>query len=375
MAPAVLLSGGFDSSAVAGVAAGIAHREGAGVPRAYTCRFHRHSSCDELEYSSAVCDLHGIEQVHVDCDDCWTLWDVPDFLPTLVEPLLEQFWGTADLAMAHAAADGRTSVMWGHGGDAVTFVGAAFVAGWVLRGRLADARRELRGQATVLGQSYARRVAAGVVFPLAPATLRDRVVRRISGLGGAPWLSPAMAARAQAPRPSSSGPDAWWYDLHAMLTDSGLGPVGGTTDRRERRLGVRLEAPFIDERVFDFSLRMAPDAHYRGGKMKMLFRDALGDDYPPIVRDRLGKASLEPLAHEGMRERRPGLVRALAQDSLIAQRGWVDEKAWCAGVDRYMGGDDSLRIGVWQGLTLELWLRSDGGRRPDAVPLSGESGD
>jgi hypothetical protein len=37
-------------------------------------------------------------------------------------------------------------------------------------------------------------------------------------------------------------------------------------------------------------------------------------------------------------------------------------------VERYLAGDDTLRIGVWQGLTLELWLRSEGGRRPGAVP-------
>ena len=360
----VLLSGGVDSSAVAGLAAVVGRERGTGV-RAWTSTFERTSGADEQRFADSVVALHGLEQVAVPGDEGWTLSDLERFLPWFHEPTADAFEPTHDALLQRALDDGVSALLWGHGGDSILSGSPRYLAGWAMRGRLRAVDRQLRARARVLGSSYGRRVAGEVVAPLLPEPVRRRLEPSAGSTADA-WRPDAVRRRLGAePRQAGhSGPDGWWYDLRDHLLAS-QSPFSGHLDRQERRWGLRFVAPLIDARILDFTLRLAPDAHYSNGRAKALLRRALADLLPPLVRDRPDKASMVALVHRGLREHRGGFVRALAQDSEVVARGWVLKAPWQEAIAAYLGGDDAGWHSLWPTLTVELWLRRAAGRIPE----------
>jgi asparagine synthase (glutamine-hydrolysing) len=360
----VLLSGGVDSSAVAGLAAVVGRERGDPV-RAWTSSFEHTPGADERRFSDSVVALHRLEQATVPGDGGWTFSDLERFLPWFHEPTADAFEPTHDALLQRALDEGVSALLWGHGGDSILSGSPRYLAGWALRGRLRAVDAQLRARAEVLGSSYWRRVAGEVVAPLLPEPVRRRL-EPTAGPGAETWR-PEAVARCLGPDRSAghSGPDGWWYDLREHLLVSSQSPFSGHLDRQVRRWGLRFVAPILDVRVVEFTLRLPPDAHYWDGRAKALLRRALADLLPPVVRDRADKASMVALVHRGLRERRAGFVRALAEDSELAARGWVLEAPWREAVAAYLGGDEARWHPLWPSLTVELWLRRAAGRIPE----------
>jgi asparagine synthase (glutamine-hydrolysing) len=363
---AVFLSGGLDSGAVAAVAGRVGQDRSADV-RLYSLVFDELVDLDERRYSEAVADATAFEHVLVPADELWTLAHLDAWLPYFSEP----FMGASDAAihalLGRAREAGARRVLFGHGGDHIATGSPRYLADWLVHGRLGGVLQEARAQAARGLGSVPRRLAAGALFPLAPEFVQ-RAGERRHGFPPREWIPPALGARHGADKPTQihTGPRAWWHDLRTGIAGFGQLPIAGY-DGMLRSFGLEHGNPFLDVRLAQLVLRVAPETLYRDGTTKRILRDALHDVLPPLVRDRPDKAVMTPLLHRGLRERRRSFVEALLTDAELERRGYVVGLAWREMVQRYLAGDDTLAAQCWISLTAELWLRVLEGRVPEGA--------
>jgi asparagine synthetase B (glutamine-hydrolysing) len=179
------------------------------------------------------------------------------------------------------------------------------------------------------------------------------------------WQPSHVSAHAPSPV-SSGGATAWWHDLRALIEKVADSAGSAHFDRLGRRFGLEIRQPFLDARLVNVVLRMPPDAFYRGGVTKWIFRSALHDVLPPLVRDRTDKGSFAPLSAYGLRHGRRRFVEALLIDSELERRGFVDARRWAGSIRRYLEHPEEPPYwAYWRSLTVEMWLRAKNGRLPD----------
>ncbi len=196
-----------------------------------------------------------------------------------------------DELYAAVAAAGARVVMDGFGGDYTLNPRGHFpVARLLATGRLADFMSELRARRRVTGVSWLRCVWREVVLPFAPETVR-RAIRRIRA--GEPLFDSedpiesgfareaAAWSEDNAPKSSVRDPGAVRMRLLERLQDQPY--LGGFLPGAH---GLVLTEPFHDKRVVELALAIPEDMHFRNGHDRRLARTALSDLLPPEFQTR-----------------------------------------------------------------------------------------
>jgi asparagine synthase (glutamine-hydrolysing) len=343
----VMLSGGIDSSAIAGAAQAMCVARGQEPVHSFTLAFPGRP-CDETVYSGTVIEKWGLKATRADAnpparDDLlrqsWQYSDVPAHPNSLV----------ADRLRAAAAAADVRALLTGFGGD-------DFFTGDVLP-------TELLREGKVI--AWARAIVSPLLSVRARAALRPvlgaRPVRR-------PWIQPAFAARASLEdrlrrRADLPFPTREQQNIHRGVTS--LVQILGDEmeERAASAAGVDQRCPFYDRRVAEFGLGLPSSQRSRGHAIKVVLRHALCDYLPPLVAARTSLADkaefsstyVEALEAVGGRQ---AFVRLRSEEA-----GWVDGR-----VVRQMY-DDMIRLyrrggnayiaftgPLWAVASLELWL-------------------
>lgn len=352
--PAVLLSGGLDSTTVAAHAARISTTP----VRAVSWRFLELTAADESEYAQAMMTAAGLDPVWVDGDGCWPLRDLArtDADPSL--PFANPYRELHAAAFAAAAAGGSRALLTGHFSDEM-YHG---VDAWWLRDCLAlgqwptaagGLRDEIRWCSRPDVWTPGLRRALGVLL-LGAGWERLRA-RRIPS-----WLTPHGRERLRpAPRPLRQA-------RHPEQAETLLAPFAlmgiAAEMRHAREHGIELRFPFRDRRLIEFALRLPAHHLARPGWRKRLVWLAGEGWLPDTVRLRRRRTDLEPLFARGI-ERGHGTVRGLLfGPGPQLWRRWVD-----AGLlERFLGtyggagrGDTGLpSLVFWRCVAAELWARS-----------------
>lgn len=362
--PAILLSGGLDSSSVAAVAA----RRAPGVLKAYTTRFPSFS-CDEGPYARlavATCGIEACEIPYVPASASVFLEEAVRYRDVPQEPT-----GLA-MALARRAAreDGRTAQLTGCGGDEWFFGSLYHLPDLIRRGDVRAFWEHLQGlrQLPGYGFSPALSLRIGLWFQLTPRMRRG--VKRV--LGREPqapdYISPSFARRTGlADRLHRSALDDCRSDFArvSLLADLEDGTFPWTLELDERSaaaLGVELRHPLYDRRLVEFGLGLPDDQRWRGARMKWIVREAMRGLLPPALGERYTKAEFsEPWVHAlealGGAERFAHLR--------IADAGWVDasraaalyaqmRRAFAAGDLEYA----RLATRLWSIAGVELWYQT-----------------
>lgn len=343
----VLLSGGIDSSAVAGVAESLRRTSGRSSVRAFTLTFPGRA-CDETSFSRAVIEKWSLQSTmrepvtperSVFTDAAARYLDVPPY-PNSV---------AADALRASAVAGGVDVLLTGAGGD--DFLAGIGRSPTVLlrRGRLLTWSRAMIG-------------------PRLPVRARD-ALRPL--LGARPprreWIRADFAARTGLddrlrPPPAVSLPTREQQEMHAIATS--LGQILGDEmeDRAAQASGIVQRHPFCDRRVAEFGLALPESERSAAGRTKILLKRALRDYLPEVVAAREDKAEfsstyLDALAAVGG-ERMFATMRA-------EEAGWVDGRVvremHARMLDLYRRGNESYIAyagPLWAVAAVELWLEA-----------------
>ena len=362
--PAVMLSGGFDSSAVAATARAL--REGRSLT-AYSVVFPGNPAVDESARIAAARDWIGLPAVEAAFADGSPLgaglefmrtWEVPSATPNLFIwlPLLRR-----------AAADGVDAMLDGEGGDELFGCAPYLVADALRAGRLPTALRTAR-RLPGMGDAPSPRLMRRALLrfglrPALPYRLHEPL-RRARGRSRVPdWLGDeARAARRIGDDPwawKRTRAPRWWAHLADALTD--FVDVLGAADqlRRESALaGVELRHPLRDPQLAELVLGLPPAPAFDPHLDRALARRALEGALPPeVLRD-----DTKPVFNSVLTSALEGRDRQALRALLAEPHPELARQVRAAAVAALLRGPSSASrprawaVDLWRLASLELWL-------------------
>ena len=360
-ATGVMLSGGLDSTSVAGVAAGLPGGDGL---RAYSAVFPDHPEVDESELIDLTARHLKIEGTRTVARARGALagalgyldeWRLPPPPPAhfVWQPLVER-----------AAAQGTTRLIDGEGGDELFGVAPYLLADRLRCGRVAGALRLSTGFPGTGDRARPRVVAHllrnyGVRGALPPWL--DR-----STLPAPDWLAPGPARllaqddptawkRAAAPR--------WWAQLSHMVA-TGPDAVGACDyfRRRAASAGAGAHHPLLDVDLVELVLGLPPELSFSPGLDRPLLRAAMHGRLPERVRLRSDKSVFNSFVNDCLTGPDLRAIQDLLGRRDAELRAHVDSPL----LDRLPAEpptDHRTRLAVWSGTvwrlaTAECWLRT-----------------
>jgi asparagine synthase (glutamine-hydrolysing) len=363
----VFLSGGLDSSAVAGVAQVLALERGELPPRAYSLLFPG-LAADETAYIDAVVDKWSLPSVRLDAHaatreemerEVARYRDLPMYPNgTVVQPLGRRAAAEVDVALT------------GLGGDE-WFGGSLLHTTDLLReGRVFAAFRQFRDDVALPGRELRHAdLLRIVVSPLLPGVVRN-VVRPVAG-GRRPthdWIRPEFARRVGLrdrlrPRPHGVWRTYAQRDIHFFVNHP-LQMIGDEMeDRAAAAAGLNQSHPLHDRRLAEFGFALPESQRWAGGEIKVVMRRALTSVLPPTVLHRHDKAQFSSTFVEALESLggRSFFARLLSDEA-----GWIDGAATQRMYDQmiglYSGGSGSyigLASALWNVAAVELLLKHE----------------
>ena len=371
--PACFLSGGTDSSTVAGLICELAQRPAATYSIGFEAQGYDEMSYARLAARQFGCDHH---EYYV------TPQDLVDGIALVATGYDQPFGNSSALPAYHCALrakeDGVTRLLAGDGGDELFGGNSRYamqrVFGWygrvpaALRGSLME---PFFGLPAVARTPLLKKGSGYITQAKVPLPDRLQMYNLLRRLGMADVLEPGFMAEVD-PDDVLRQQRAVWacaqadndldrmlaYDWRYTLAESDLPKVRRTT----QLAGIDVGFPLIDDRLLAFSVRLPTHYKLRGMKLRWFFKEALKGFLPDQIITKKKHGFGLPFGvwatqHDGL--------RALATDSLrsLTGRGLVRP----AFVDQLLTTHLPAHPGyygemVWILMMLEQWLR---GHAPD----------
>jgi len=365
----VILSGGLDSSIVAGLASrSVGPSQSL---RTYSAVFPG-APFDEGPKVRELAAAVGLDARAFHVHPQGTLRTALEYTERWLMPLLGQAAVLDTLIVAAAARGGCEVVLDGQTGDEVLGFSPYLLADRLRRGRLLSA--------LALIDAWPRRRAFGtqdrlhllVQFGLkgaAPYRL-GQLVRssRTRRAGGPEWMLSEHRRRVAelddmwAWKHVASGPRWWRYLADRLIYQPHRDQRLDYLQNRAVVAGVINESPIYDPDVIDYCLSLPPELAFDAAFTRPLAREAMRGILPEGVRLQREKANLTPFCFEaltGADER--GIDHLLMAEELelgaFLDPAWV-KSLWRAGRPRSAGESRHWGSLVWRLAAAELWLRS-----------------
>jgi asparagine synthase (glutamine-hydrolysing) len=341
--PAVLMSGGLDSTAVAALAARKLAFGGNHV-RLTTISwvFDELPAMDERTYIDAMAVRYDLRSIQLTGDDAWPLRVATRQNPG--RPDLSPFRELSCRAFA-AAHEAGARVLLSGWFDHVYSGGSAWLAELIRNHRRCQALAELRGLVS----------RCGVRGALRDPFLRGALRRLVPFPAPAPapcWLTPQARAMVQdiedwPPQVASTHrPDQYRSVLGLLPAHVATGEIYHAS-----RAGIELRYPYRDRRLVELMLSLPAYMLYRSGIRKYITVRAMEGILPDQVRCRKEITSLYPLYLRGMYERELGALQTLLERPGALWRRyvnsrWLHEEITCR---------RATSLVLWVCASMELW--------------------
>ena len=361
--PAVMMSGGLDSTSVAALAARRLqmHPTPARL-RTVSYVFDELQSCDERWFMAAMADWYKLETVQICGDDAWPLCDADTwpFNPNTPE---ENLYRRLKERVYQTTRDSGTRVLLtGVFGDEL-YAGAEY---W-----LWDLLRERRFlQAWCESGSHLQRYGLW-------DSLKSPALRRLPGIQGLRRLRPTptphwLTDYAKAKLPET---DPWAELSRAACRPEQYESVLGSYTAQDAsgeifhasRCGIELRHPYRDRRLIEFMLAIPAHQLYSQGLYKHILRNAMKGILPERIRTRHRPTSLMPLFLRGVAEKEVTTIRRLLQRP---ERMWPQyvRADWLAQAVPGRLPAEAEELIIWLCVCVELWHKQEEGiARKDAV--------
>jgi asparagine synthase (glutamine-hydrolysing) len=127
-------------------------------------------------------------------------------------------------------------------------------------------------------------------------------------------------------------------------------------DKMTMLASLEARVPFLDYRVVEMVSGFPPEWKYRSGRSKVLLKTVAEPILSPEIVHRPKHGFMPPV-----REWLGGSLRATMEEHLLDPGAllaeWIEPRATHDLVTRYLAGDQSLYLPIWELLCLEVWLR------------------
>jgi asparagine synthase (glutamine-hydrolysing) len=128
-------------------------------------------------------------------------------------------------------------------------------------------------------------------------------------------------------------------------------------DKMTMLTSLEARVPFLDYRIVEMVSGFPPSWKYRRGKSKVLLKSVAERVLSPAIIHR-PKHGFMPPVREWLRSSLKPLMEEHLLDPRSLSNEWIDPRATRDLVRRYVAGEDSLYLAIWELLCLEVWLRS-----------------
>ncbi len=367
--PACFLSGGTDSSTVAGLIGEVNGRSAA----TYSIGFDA-AGYDEMAYARIAASHFKTEhhEHYVTPDDL--VRSIAKVAAHYDQPFGNSSALPAYLCQVKARADGVSTLLAGDGGDELFGGNTRYAKQRVFGGygRLPAALRsgmlEPLLQGTPIGRlPLLRKGASYIEQARVPMPDRLQMYNQLRRLGSEAVLTPGFLARVDMDDPMRQQREVWAsgstpselnrmlaFDWRYTLAENDLPKVCGTAELA----GMRVGFPLLDDDLLAFSMRLPTAYKVRGLTLRWFFKEALRGFLPPQIiakkkhgfglpfgvwaashpaLNRLATDSLHSLSERGIVRR--DFIEALLTTRLVEHPGYYGEMVWIL-------------------MMLELWLQS-----------------
>jgi asparagine synthase (glutamine-hydrolysing) len=367
--PACFLSGGTDSSTVAGMIGEVTGRAAA----TYSIGFEA-EGYDEMAFARIAAQRFGTEhhEYYVTPDDL--VRSIPAMAAHFDQPFGNSSALPAYYCALKAREDGVTRLLAGDGGDEL-FGGNSRYAKQrvfgvydrlpgVLRHALLEPLFGLPGISRVPGL---KKGASYIEQARVPLPDRLQMYNLMLRLGAADVLTPQALAAMDQQGPLKQQREVWAsvgnasdvnkmlaFDWRYTLAESDLPKVRAATSLA----GVEVAYPMLDRALLDFSLRLPTDYKLRGLKLRWFFKEALRDFLPDEIITKKKQGFGLPF---GVWANRHEPLKRLAVDSLrsLSTRGLVRPEFIDTLVTTHLPAHPGYYGEmVWILMMLEQWLRA-----------------
>jgi asparagine synthase (glutamine-hydrolysing) len=370
----VRLSGGLDSSVVAGFAA---HAPGPDRRlETYSATFPLHPTVDESRLIDRTVEHLGLRSTRIVVRDGSVLagalrflseWQLPPTSPNLF------FWMPL---FGRAGADGTRVMLDGEGGDELFGLSPYLLADRLRRGRVLSAVALTQRIPSVKAARSAATVwwllsAFGLKGAMPPAAhLAARRVRRADRYAP-PWMKPSLARAWLANEEAAfawkriPGPRWWAYVVNAVTRGIGSALVYEQTGRMAAMAGLDARHPLVDVDVIELVLQLAPELAFDARFSRPVLRDTIKGLVPDEVRMRPAKSNFDALFHATLAGPDLPAARRVLTAPDAELRAYVDldtvhDVLLATDPPSDAHGRQQWAIHVWRLLTAECWLRSQG---------------
>lgn len=189
-------------------------------------------------------------------------------------------------------------------------------------------------------------------------------------LRATPWATPdavhtaRRVLRAVAEEAAPLANDRGQHEAISCLRYAG--PLFRQLGREHAANGLRLDLPFMDDRVVEAALSARTEDRYNPWRFKPLLASAMRGQVPDFILDRCTKGDYEEEVYNAQKQHLPDLVELFA-DSALAARGVIDIDALRFSLHTPPGADqEDLTPNVEMTIGCELWLRETEAVRPAA---------
>lgn len=331
--PACFLSGGTDSSTVAGMVSACAGRPAA----TYSIGFEA-EGYDEMAFARIAAKRFGTEHHEYYVTPADLVRSIPEVAAHYDQPFGNSSALPAYYCAKMAREDGVTRLLAGDGGDELFGGNSRYakqrVFGWygLLPAALQRGLMEPLFERSALGRlPLLKKGASYIEQAKVPMPDRLQMYNLVQRLGLAQVLTPGLMAQVDLAAPAAAQRLVWQqadarhaidrmlaFDWRFTLAESDLPKVRETT----RLAGVEVAFPFLDDDLLAFSMRLPASYKLKGLKLRWFFKEALRGFLPDEI---LGKRKQGFGLPFGVWASRDEKLKALAVDSLrsLGQRGLV----------------------------------------------------
>ena len=357
-APACFLSGGTDSSTVAGLLRDVTGQ----APQAFSIGFDA-AGYDEMDYARLAARHFGARhhEYYITPDD------LVRSIPVMAAAFDQPFGNSSVLPTYYCALQARQAgvqhLLAGDGGDELFGGNVRYakqrvfdhydrVPALLRRGLL----EPLFGLPVMSRLPLLKKGASYIEQARTPMPDRLAMHNLLHRLGPQELLMPGFMAQVDLQGPAVHQRQTWaWaegasdlnrmlaYDWQYTLADSDLPKVRSAT----ALAGVGVSFPLLDDALLAFSMTLPDDYKLKGQKLRWFFKEALRGYLPDEIIDkpkhgfglpfgpwalkhaplmRLAADSLHSLAGRGMVQ--PGFIRRLVDDHMPAHPGYYGEMVW-----------------------------------------------
>jgi asparagine synthase (glutamine-hydrolysing) len=314
------------------------------------------SPIDESRYIKEVGRGTKTEQYFTEMNENDFLTEFPDFVKALEEPVLGLSPYAQYRVMKLAHQQGAKVLLDGQGGDEI-FAGYIYYFSYrffdlIKRGKVLQLIKEMY----LYLRNFKNPMPFGLfAFMLMPKWLKNGLWKMIVNR----WINHNLLEQS-----SGKGSDPRWQGmsldeaLRLTLFSTAIPHLLRWEDKNSMRWSIESRVPFLDLHLVESALSLEPEQKLQNGKTKVIFKDAVKDILPEMIKNRKDKIGFGTPVDEFFRK--PKIAdyckEIIYSDSFKQRPYWRWDKVEKM-FSRHIQQKGNFGKDIWKWINLELWFR------------------